>query len=170
MPSKSTGASSPDIQLRAVIASDLPILFEHQADREASRMAAFPSRDREAFMSHWAKLLADETKVVRAILLQGEVVGNVGSWVSEGSRRVGYWIGRAHWGRGIATRALAEFLKEIPERPVQAFVAKENIGSIRVLEKCGFSLCRLETEGREPPRDGVEELVSYFERNNIRSP
>jgi hypothetical protein len=39
--------------LRNVTDEDLPIFFEHQRDPEALRMAAFPSRERDAFMIHW---------------------------------------------------------------------------------------------------------------------
>ena len=39
----------------------------------------------------------------------------------------------------IATKALAEFLKHVMQRPLYAHVVKHNIGSIRVLEKCGFT-------------------------------
>jgi RimJ/RimL family protein N-acetyltransferase len=53
---------------------------------------------------------------------------------------VGYWIGRDFWGKGIATQALSLFLTEKKTRPLYAHVVKENIGSRRVLEKCGFSL------------------------------
>jgi RimJ/RimL family protein N-acetyltransferase len=53
---------------------------------------------------------------------------------------VGYWLGREFWGKGIATRALEEFLQEIKTRPLYAHVAKHNIGSRRVLEKCGFAV------------------------------
>src|SRR5207244_9942675 len=35
--------------------------FEHQLDAEATRMAAFPSRDRDAFMAHWARIMSKET-------------------------------------------------------------------------------------------------------------
>lgn len=38
----------------------------------------------------------------------------------------------SYWGRGIASAALAEFLGH------DAFVAVHNVGSICVLEKCGF--------------------------------
>ena len=51
---------------------------------------------------------------------------------------VGYWIDRAHWGKGIATQALEAFVGTIDIRPLYAQVATSNIGSIRVLEKCGF--------------------------------
>jgi hypothetical protein len=45
--------------LRNVTDEDLPIFFEHQRDPEALRMAAFSSRERDAFMTHW------RTKVLR---------------------------------------------------------------------------------------------------------
>jgi RimJ/RimL family protein N-acetyltransferase len=51
---------------------------------------------------------------------------------------IGYWIDKTYWGKGVATRALALFLEEIELRPLYARVAKDNQGSIRVLEKCGF--------------------------------
>ncbi len=55
-------------------------------------------------------------------------------------RLIGYWFGREYWGKGVATRALAEFLQGMTERPIHAHVAEHNGGSIRVLEKCGFTL------------------------------
>jgi RimJ/RimL family protein N-acetyltransferase len=63
-----------------------------------------------------------------------------------GGRLVGYWIGKEHWGKGVAT-----------ECPLHAHVAKHNVGSIRVLEKCGFSLER--EESVEVAGKDVAELV-----------
>ncbi len=146
------------VVLRDVTEADLPVLFEHQADPEASRMAAFPSRDREAFMAHWAKILADDSTVKRTIVCGGRVVGNIGSWEKEGERLVGYWVGREHWGRGIASRALAAFLEIQRTRPLHARVAKHNLGSIRVLEKCGFVVCG---EDRGPFGTGGEEIEEF---------
>ena len=103
-------------------------------------MAAFPIRERTAHDAHWAKILADDSLIARTIVEDGQVVGNIGSWVANGQRSIGYWIGRPYWGRGYATRALAELLKEVPGRPVNARVAEHNLGSIRVLAKCGFSI------------------------------
>ena len=60
------------------------------------------------------------------------------SWEQEGERPVGYWIDRAHWGRGIASRALPAFLRIVTARPLVAHVAKHNVASRRVLEKSGF--------------------------------
>ncbi len=132
--------TTSEVLLRDVTADDLPIFFEHQQDPEATRMAAFPSRDRQAFMAHWARILADETTAKKTILVDGQVAGNVGSWEQGGEREVGYWLGRAYWGKGVATRALAAFLLHVPERPLYAHVVKHNHASLRVLQKCGFTI------------------------------
>lgn len=113
-------------------------------------MAAFPSRDRPAFNAHWAKLLADDTLLKKAVLLGDEVVGNIGSWTSDGKREVGYWIDRAYWGRGVATAALSAFLQLERTRPLYAGVAKHNAASLRVLQKCGFTFL---SAANNEPRD-----------------
>ena len=78
-----------------------------------------------------------------------------------GDRRlIGYWVGREHWGRGIATAALDAFLGLIDDRPLYAIVAVHNKGSIRVLEKCGFEI----QEGPQRGADGIEELLMVLGR------
>jgi RimJ/RimL family protein N-acetyltransferase len=125
--------------LRDVIESDLPVFFEHQRDPEATAMADFPARDREAFDTHWQKTLAREDRIAKTIVFDGQVAGNVVSWQDEGGKQlVGYWIGKEFWGKGLATKALAELVEELSVRPLYAYVAPANLGSIRVLEKCGF--------------------------------
>ena len=101
-------------------------------------MADFPARDREAFDVHWARILADDTLTKKTIVFEEQVAGNAVSWSQDGRRLVGYWLGKEFWGKGLATRALAELVDELGTRPLHAYVAKTNIGSIRVLEKCGF--------------------------------
>jgi RimJ/RimL family protein N-acetyltransferase len=128
------------IQLRNVIEADLPIFYEQQLDPEATRMAGFPARTREAFMSHWTKIMADPSVQFKTILFNGEVAGNIVCFEQLGEREVGYWLGKEYWGKGVATRALEEFLKTIETRPLYAHVAKHNPGSKRVLEKCGFTI------------------------------
>ena len=126
------------VLLRAVRDDDLDVLFAHQSDPEAAAMADFPSRDREAFLAHLAGIRADPEVRYRVIEADGMVVGNIGSFDAHGGREVGYWIDRAQWGRGIASRALALLLAEEPLRPLQAGVAPSNPASRRVLEKAGF--------------------------------
>jgi RimJ/RimL family protein N-acetyltransferase len=146
--------------LRDVRDDDLTIFLEHQADPEANRMANFEARERDAFMAHWAKILRDEATVVRTIEFEGYVAGNIVSWEHDGERDVGYWVGREHWGKGIATAALSAFLDEVKTRPLHAHVATHNIGSIRVLERCGFE----RTGPPTPGDDGVEELLLKLDR------
>jgi RimJ/RimL family protein N-acetyltransferase len=130
----------PEVCLREVRVSDLPILFEHQLNPEAARMAAFPSRNRDAFMAHWTKIMASPTGTLRTVLFGENVAGHIGAWTDGPDRLVGYWIGRELWGRGIATAALSQFLHCETTRPLTARVAKHNAPSIRVLQKAGFTL------------------------------
>jgi RimJ/RimL family protein N-acetyltransferase len=147
-----------DVRIRDVEDGDLELFFEHQLDPEATRMAAFPSRERDPFMAHWAKIRADRTALMQTIVADGRVVGNIVSWDQSGDREIGYWIGRDHWGRGIATEALALFLGHVRSRPLHAHVAVHNAGSIRVLEKCGFQ--RLAAQEIQPlAADGIEEIA-----------
>jgi len=143
------------ILLRDVTEGDLPLFFEHQRDEVALHMAAFPAREREAFMTHWRTKVLRPENVTRAIVVDGQVAGYISSWEQNGERLIAYWIGREHWGQGIATRALSEFLVLEPTRPLHACVAVHNVGSIRVLEKCGFR-----AEPQESPQlvDGVAEV------------
>ena len=147
------------VRLRKVRQADLPILFEHQRDPVAARLAAFPSREWDAFQAHWARILADPKVAARAILFEGQVAGNLVSWELAGETLVGYWIGRGYWGKGVASRALSLFLRQVKTRPLFAHVAKSNLASIRVLEKCGFLICAEDSTEREKLIDGVEEIV-----------
>lgn len=125
--------------LREVQQSDLPIFFEQQIDAEAVRMAATHPRDHEAFMTHWkTNVLVNPAVIARTVIHEGEVAGTANIFERDGRRLVGYFFGRAHWGKGIATRAVRELLELDATRPLFAFVAIHNVASIRVLEKNGF--------------------------------
>jgi RimJ/RimL family protein N-acetyltransferase len=151
--------SQVEVRLRGVEDPDLEVFFEHQRDPEATGMAAVGARDKERFAAHWAKIRVDDANVLRTIVADGVVAGNIVSWEQDGQRLLGYWVGREHWGRGVATKALVRFLAEVPARPLHAHVATHNVGSIRVLEKAGFRRDP-EQEAAEPePDDGVEEFI-----------
>ena len=143
-----------DVRLRPVEDADLPIFLAHQDDPVAAAMAAFPTREPDAFYEHWAKIRADPTVVTRTIVADDRVVGDIGSWVEGDRREVGYWIGQPFWGRGYATKALGLLLEEVPDRPMFARCAVHNAGSRRVLEHCGFVHI-----GEEDAPDGVHELI-----------
>jgi Acetyltransferase (GNAT) domain len=117
-----------EVQLRETIEADLQTLFEHQADPEASAMAAFPSRDLAAFLEHQAKIQADASVINRTIVAGGVIVGSIGSWQAGRARDIGYWIGREHWGNGFATAALRAFLEIETHRPLHAHVRRSQRG------------------------------------------
>lgn len=143
-------ASKPlSITLRPVEAADLPSLFQQQLDPEANRMAVANPRDAAAFAAHWARIFASPETIARAVIADGVLVGTVSCFGMEGVPAIGYWIDRAHWGRGIATRAVALLLAEVPTRPLHARAAASNVASIRVLERNGFII----TGTREAPAD-----------------
>jgi RimJ/RimL family protein N-acetyltransferase len=83
--------------------------------------------------------LSDAGVTNRTILFEGQVVGNVASFVFEGEPHVSYWIGKPFWGKGLASSALSLLLAEVVAvRPIYGRAVKDNFGSIRVMEKCGF--------------------------------
>jgi RimJ/RimL family protein N-acetyltransferase len=152
--------------LRELRDEDLPVLFEQWADPEAAHMAAFTApghMDRDAFERRWARIRADETTITRVILVDGEIAGTIGSWGAPGEREVTYWIGRSHWGRGIATCALAAFLAVDPSRPLHARAAADNVASRRVLEKCGFRVVGTDRGFAEARGCEVDEVVLRLE-------
>jgi hypothetical protein len=77
MDRRTPSASTSAVLLRDVTEDDLPIFFEQQLDPIAIQMAAFPSRERQVFMAHWAKILADTTVITQTILFDLHVAGNV---------------------------------------------------------------------------------------------
>lgn len=151
-----------NVMLRDVIEDDLPIFFEHQMDTTANYMAAFTTKDpadKVAFKAHWEKILNNETIIKMTVIFNGKVAGHVSSFEQFGEREVSYWIGREYWGKGVATEALSQFLDCITIRPLYARSAKDNIASIRVLEKCGFEI-KGEDKGYSNSR--AEEVEEYI--------
>lgn len=152
------------VSLRDISEADLPRFFEDQLDEEANLMAAFTPKDphdREAFDPHWLRLLADETIVQRTILADKAVAGHIAAFGSPDldGREITYWIGRAFWGQGVATRALRLLLEQATERPLYARCAKTNPASLRVLEKCGFTVAGEDSGYANAHGKDIEEYV-----------
>ena len=115
-------------------------------------------------MAHWAKIMQDESVILKTILFEGQVAGNVLSFVISDEREVGYWLGREFWGKGIATRALSEFLAQVKERPLYAHVAKHNLASQRVLEKGGFVVIGEDKKGADDRGEKVEDFILKLDK------
>lgn len=105
-------------------------------------MAAFlapGTNDRAAFFERWFTILSNPKVAARTIEHEGLVTGHVVSFPEGDQLHVGYWIGKRHWGRGLATRGLALLLEELGPRELHACTASENLASARVLQKNGFT-------------------------------
>jgi RimJ/RimL family protein N-acetyltransferase len=148
--------------LRPVEMRDLDAIFEQMRDPESVRMAAFTPEDpndRSAFDAHMAKVLSSSENRFRAIVCDSRLVGTIASYVSEGATEITYWIDRACWGQGIATRALSLLLGEISDRPIRARAASDNAGSLRVLQKAGFRPIGTEVSFAPGRATEIEETV-----------
>ncbi len=153
------------VQLRDLIDTDLPLFFEQGRDPDAVYMAAFTTKDpndRAVFDAHWERILGRDDVTNQTILFDGEVAGNVACFPFFGEPTVAYWIGKDYWGKGIATEALTQFLRQIETRPLYARVAKDNIGSRRVLEKCGFTITGEDKGFAEGRGAEIEEYILRF--------
>jgi hypothetical protein len=153
-----------DILLRDVIEVDLPSFFDQQLDPEVNRMAAFTARNKDAFMANWTRILVqcDETITIKTILFDGHAAGNVASIQRSVSERSATGSGRDTGARALLPSTL-EVSGSRKGAPLCARVAKHNLASTRVLQKCGF---RISSEHRAPPDmrgEEVEELILKLE-------
>ena len=150
------------VTLRDIQERDLPIFFEHQKDPISNHMAAFTTKDPldwNLFRNHWERILNDPAIIKRTVMQENHVVGHVSSFEMFSEREVSYWIDRMHWGKGIATNALIQFLHLETVRPLYARAAKDNIGSRRVLEKCGFTITGEDSGFANARNMEIEEFV-----------
>lgn len=137
--------TQPEIALRRTTEPDLRALHAFELDEASNELAGTQPRDWPTFQARWAEILADHDGTAtgvtpRVILADGVLVGAVNIAPQDEADTIGYWIAREHWGRGIATRAVALMLIEHTRRPLFASAAGQNHASIRVLVKNGFEI------------------------------
>ena len=130
-----------EIILRKTELADLEFFFIFQLDEEANYLAAFTAKDRTdktAYLQKYTKIVNDPTKNMQTIIVGDIIAGSVSKFELEGKAEITYWIDKKFWGKGVATKALKELLQNEPARPIFGRVAFDNLGSQKVLEKCGF--------------------------------
>ncbi|MEE9432390.1 MAG: GNAT family N-acetyltransferase [Melioribacteraceae bacterium] len=130
-----------NIILRKTTDEDLETLFLYQTDEESNQMAAFTSEnpnDRNAYFDKWLKIIINPKINMQTIIHDNLIVGSVLHFDMMSETNVSYWIGRKHWGNGIATMALKLFIEQVNKRPLFGRVAYDNFGSQKVLVNCGF--------------------------------
>ena len=148
---------SGEVRLRGVVDADRDLIRAIEDEPAGNAMAQVFARTDAQLAVHWDRVLNDPAVLTFVIEYEqaGDwcSVGFVTSFVTpvplasdrdQGDARrrcIGYRIGQAWWGRGIATRALRLFLEDsMFERPLWAIVAATNDASLRVLSKCGFDV------------------------------
>ena len=150
------------IKLEDTIEMDLDCLFSFQLDKEANYLAAFTSKDpndKNAYIEKWTRLLSDITVNSKTIFLNGEIVGSIAKYEMDGQSEITYWIGKYFWGKGIASKALQQFLKTEKIRPIYGRVAYDNHGSQKVLEKCDFKKIGIERGFANSREIEIEEII-----------
>lgn len=137
----------PVIALRPVADADLDALFDQMRDPESVWMAAFTPDDpddRSAFDAHMARVRSSPDITLRAVTCDGQLAGSIAAFAIDGKTEVTYWLDRAVWGRGVASRAFELLLEIVPVRPLHARAASDNVGSLRILQKSGFKIIGIE--------------------------
>ncbi len=158
-----TPPDAPVVAIRPTLPADLPRLYEIQLDPAANAMAGTKPRTREVFMAAWERNFADPDVAARTVLVGGEIAGGVSRFRSTECLAMGYWIDRAHWGRGVASRAVTLFLADVGTRPLHAAAAADNVASRRILERHGFELLAVRHEP-ETERFLAREVAFYLLR------
>jgi RimJ/RimL family protein N-acetyltransferase len=130
-----------NIKLSKTTEEDLNALFIFQLEPEANFMAAFTPKnpnDSDAYFEKWKRVLNDPNNNMWTIKRDEQIVGSVLKFVMGGNNEISYWIDKKFWGQGIATAAVKIFLNTQEVSPIWGHTAFDNLGSQRVLEKCGF--------------------------------
>ncbi|UOE49727.1 GNAT family N-acetyltransferase [Mucilaginibacter sp. SMC90] len=95
----------------------------------------------------WIKLVKDQQPLTSfAIVINGEACGGIGVELFNAESRInaeiGYWLGEAHWRKGLMSEAVKLVTKyafeHFPLIRIEAGVYDKNTASMRVLEKAGY--------------------------------
>ncbi len=158
------------VVLRPLVMEDAKSLQENINDPDIYRYTLTIPHPYE--MSHaewWINHIQERIKESKAYELgielkeNGKIVGGMGLCKIDPKHdvaEVGYWLGKKYWGKGITTEALELLLdfafNELKLHRVYAYTFIDNIGSQRVLEKCGFT-----REGRR--KEAIKKNGKYYD-------
>ncbi len=137
--------------LRPLRLDDRESIVRHANDRKVwiTLRDRFPYPYTLADAQAWIELLEKMVPLTHfAIDVDGEAVGAIGITMNDDvfyrSAELGYWLGRAYWGRGITTEAVraltAWSFDSFDLCRIHAGVFAWNYASARVLEKAGYVL------------------------------
>jgi [ribosomal protein S5]-alanine N-acetyltransferase len=150
------------ITLTKTTPDDLHSLYQIQLDQDANHMAAFTSEsgtDFSLYFEKYAKHLGDPNISMWTIRIEQRIVGSVAKFLIAEDAGITYWIDKEFWGQGIATEALTQLLQHETVRPIYGYVAFDNSGSQRVLEKCGFRIVATDRGFAKVRQAEIEEFI-----------
>lgn len=138
------------IQLRPWQISDCESLVENANDIEVARYLTnkFPHPYTLAHAREFIQFANSAMPVhIFAIVLHNTAIGGIGIHpqddVMKKNAEIGFWLGRAYWGKGIMSGVIPHILAFAFENyditRVYARVFGNNIASQRVVEKAGFT-------------------------------
>ena len=140
-----------DLSIRAFRTPDLDALFSEANNPKVARWLSnsFPVPYLRESGEWWIeKCQNDEPTSSFAICRNDVVIGGIGvgimSDIWSKCGELGYWLGEDHWGQGIVTLLLPQFVvscfANYDLERIEAWVHEANGGSARVLLKSGFTL------------------------------
>ncbi|MGB1299163.1 MAG: GNAT family N-acetyltransferase [Psychrobium sp.] len=137
------------ITLRKFRQDDIPLLVEYLNNDKVTRYitAAINQPYTQDDALQWLAFCADNS-LINAIEYDGQLVGcisaTVGNFEYSHSAELGYWLGRQHWQKGIASQAVQMFIRQLQQTTslsrVFVSVVAENHRSINVLTNNDFEL------------------------------
>ncbi len=142
------------VKIRKLKISDAQDIYENAKDEEVTRWMLniphpYPRDEARKFIRRTYYRLKKKKGYDFGIVLKNtdEIIGMVSlgniDWKNKNAE-VGYWLGKKYWGKGLIIEAVKLILKfgfgKLKLHRIYAHLFEENIGSKKVLEKCGFKL------------------------------
>jgi len=120
-------------------------IFAHTTGNPSKKIA-----DTQKLVSGWLKVIAQKKMFVWSIFLKENKDFAIGHFIVHGINKelkevkIGYMINKNYWHKQAATRSTKlvcdYLLNKVGVNRIVAEVVPENIGSCKVIEKCGFTL------------------------------
>ncbi len=159
--------STPRLLLRPGVPDDAHALTEAMGDHAVvSQLAHVPwpysHSDALAFIESMQRDELPRFLIFETLDSGSGLVGGCGVSRPDGHLKLGYWVARQCWGRGIATEAVAallETVRSLGSKQIYAEHKPENVGSMRVLIKLGFDQVNLESPDYDGPKTSSAAMV-----------
>ncbi len=140
------------LHLRKMTTDDVDSLFTIWSDPEVTKfmnISNFTTKDQAEEMITFLNRLAQDHKAIRFTIIEKktyEIIGSCGynSLDFENEKaEIGYDIAKNHWGNGFAPESISSLIDyafdTLHFHRIEAKVEPENVNSVRVLNKLGFT-------------------------------